>query len=91
MTLNEILRLPEMIPSDKRLHALIGVVFGSLYLSLGSPEFFYSPLVYLAFTIVIAWGIEIYQKLTSSGNYDNVDALAVAIGSTFVYIPYFLK
>jgi len=91
MTLNEFLRLPEMIPPDKRLHALIGVVFGSTYLLLELQHFFYEPLAYLAFTIALAWGIEIYQKATNSGNYDNLDALAVVIGSVFVYLPYFLK
>ena len=81
--LNKLLRLPEKIPCDKRIHALGGALIASLLLSIG--------LVYwavLSAVIVLAWGIEVYQLYTKSGHYDNYDALAVVVGGLIVMLPY---
>ena len=83
--LNKILRYPEKIPCDKRLHMLIGVVLVSIL-----TIFTTSILVVSIVLISLAWGIEVYQKLTKSGTYDNYDALAVVIGGLIVYLSHIL-
>lgn len=84
--LNKIVRYPEKIPCDKRLHMLIGVV----YVIMGT--LFKIPIIYLAGGLpVVAWGIEYFQKRTKSGTYDNWDATAVIIGGLMVLIPYFIE
>jgi len=86
MLLNKILRYPEKIPNDKRLHALIGVALASILLSFNIDLYSFTVAMFS-----VAWGIEFYQKLTKSGTYDNLDALAVLVGGIFVLIPYCLK
>jgi len=86
MLLNKILRYPEKIPNDKRLHALIGVVLASILLSFNINLYSFTVAMFS-----VAWGIELYQKLTKSGTYDNLDALAVLVGGIFVLIPYCMK
>ena len=78
MTLNQLLRLPEKIPNDKRLHFMIGVVYTSILVM-----FTLNLWIILTTLIALAWGIEVFQKITKSGNYDNLDALAVVIGGLF--------
>jgi len=79
--LNKILRFPEKIPCDKRLHMLIGVVLVSI-LSVFTTNVF----IVISTLVLIAWGIEVYQKFTKSGTYDNWDAVAVVVGGLIVYI-----
>ena len=79
--LNRIIRYPEKIPCDKRLHMLIGVVLVSILTILTANVFIIIPSL-----ITLAWGIEFYQKFTKSGTYDNWDALAVVIGGLIVYV-----
>jgi len=83
--LNRIIRYPEKIPCDKRLHMLIGVVLVSILTIFTINVFIIIPSL-----ITLAWGIEIFQKLTKSGTYDNYDALAVVIGGLIVYISHIL-
>jgi len=84
--LNKILRYPEKIPSDKRLHALIGVVLSSILLSLNINLY-----IFIAVLFIVAWGIEYYQLATKSGNFDHYDAIAVVVGGLLVLAPYLLK
>jgi len=83
--LNKILRLPEKIPNDKRLHMLIGVVLVSILTIFTINVFIVSIAL-----ISLAWGIEFYQKFTKSGTYDNYDALAVVAGGLIVYASHIL-
>jgi len=79
MNLRELL---EQIPCDKRLHALIGVVYASILLLLSLP------MLYVAVSLVIiAYGIEFYQLHTKSGQFEHWDAIAVIIGGLLVMIP----
>jgi len=79
--LNKILRYPEKIPCDKRLHMLIGVVLVSIL-----TIFTINVWIVSIALIAVAWGIEVYQKLTKSGTYDNYDALTVVAGGLIVYL-----
>jgi len=83
--LNKILRYPEKIPCDKRLHMLIGVVLVSIL-----TIFTINVWVVSATLLIIAWGIEFYQKLTKSSTYDNYGALAVVAGGLIVYLSHIL-
>ena len=83
--LNKLLRFPEKIPCDKRLHMLIGVILVSIL-----TIFTTNVLVVSITLITLAWGIEVYQKLTKSGTYDNYDALAVVAGGLIVYLSHIL-
>jgi len=80
--LNKLLRYPEKIPKDKLLHALIGTVAASIMFILG-----FAWLVVVSASITLAWGIEVHQMYTKSGEYDNYDALAVMVGAAIVIIP----
>jgi uncharacterized membrane protein len=81
MKLNDLIRYPEKIPCDKRLHALVGVVFTSILLSLGVALM---PVFLMLITFGI--GIELYQKNTNAGTFDIFDALATIIGGAFVML-----
>jgi len=83
--LNKILRFPEKIPCDKRLHMLIGVVLVSIL-----SVFTINVFIVIPTMVFVAWGIEFYQKLTKSGTYDNWDAIAVVAGGLIVYISHIL-
>ena len=83
--LNTILRYPEKIPCDKRLHMLIGVVLVSIL-----TIFTVNVFVVIFALVLIAWGIEFYQKFTKSGTYDNWDAIAVVAGGLIVYVSHIL-
>lgn len=84
--LNKLLRLPEKIPADKRLHMLIGVVLVSIL-----TTFTVSMYIVLIPLAILAWGIEFYQKFTKSGTYDNWDAIAVVVGGLIVYASHILR
>jgi hypothetical protein len=85
-TLNKLMRLPEIIPCDKRIHFIVGTVLMSILLTIGS-----NIVVATVITVVVAFGIEIYQKKTKSGKYEILDAIAVIIGSLFVLMPLIAK
>jgi hypothetical protein len=82
MKLSDIMRYPEIIPCDKRLHALAGVVFTSILLSLGV-----ALMPVLLMLIAFGIGIEMYQRNTNTGAFDIFDALATIIGGAFVLLP----
>ena len=84
--LNKLLRLPEMVPCDKRIHALVGTVIAAVLLSIGLAVY-----VVLIVIVIIAWGIEVYQLVTKSGQYDNWDAVAVVLGGLLVILPILLR
>jgi len=83
--LNKILRFPEKLRCDLRLHMLIGVVLVSIL-----TIFTVNVFIVLSTLVLIAWGIEFYQKLTKSGTYDNWDAIAVVVGGLIVYLSHIL-
>jgi len=80
-TLNKIIRYPEKMPCDKRLHMIIGVLYISMLTIFTLNVFIIIPSL-----ITLAWGIEFFQKFTKSGTYDNWDAIAVIAGGLIVYI-----
>ena len=79
--LNKILRYPEIIPCDKRLHFLVGAVVASVMV------LFIKPIVVFILGLFISFGIEYYQKLTKSGKFDRYDALATIAGFIVVITP----
>jgi len=83
--LNSMLRYPEKLRCDLRLHMLIGVVLVSIL-----TIFTINVWVVSIALIAVAWGIEFYQKLTKSGTYDNYDALVVVVGGLIVYLSHIL-
>jgi len=83
--LNKILRYPEKLRCDLRLHMLLGVV-----LVAGLTIFTTNVFIIIPSLITLAWGIEFYQKFTKSGTYDNYDALAVVVGGLIVYLSHIL-
>jgi len=83
--INEIIRYPEKIPCDKRMHFMIGVVTIAVLTTLTLNAFIVMP-----FLVALAWGIEFYQKFTKSGTYDNWDAVAVVAGGLIVYASHIL-
>jgi len=83
--LNKILRYPEKLRCDLRLHMLLGVVLVSIL-----TIFTINVWVVSIALIAVAWGIEVYQKFTKSGTYDNWDAIAVVAGGLIVYLSHIL-
>jgi hypothetical protein len=84
--LNKLMRLPEEVPCDKRMHFIVGTVLMSILLTIGS-----NIVIATVITVIVAFGIEIYQRITKSGKYEILDAIAVIIGSLFVLIPFIVK
>jgi len=80
------MRLPEKLPCDKRIHFIAGTVLMSLLLTLGV-----NIVISSIITVIVAFGIEIYQKHTGSGKYEILDAVAVIVGGLFVLLPYLVK
>jgi len=83
--INSILRYPEKLRCDLRLHILIGVV-----LVAGLTIFTLNVFIIIPTLVLLAWGIEFFQKFTKSGTYDNWDAIAVVIGGLIVYASHIL-
>jgi hypothetical protein len=84
--LNKLMRLPEEVPCDKRIHFIVGTVLMSLLLTFNT-----NIVISFIITTFVAFGIEIYQKKTKSGKYEIFDAIAVIIGSLFVLMPFIVK
>jgi len=80
-----IMRLPEQIPSDKRLHFMIGTVLTAILTIFTVNVFIVMPTL-----ITLAWGIELFQKWTKSGQFDHYDALSVVAGGLIVYLSHIL-
>jgi len=85
-TLNKIIRYPEIIPCDKRMHMLIGTVFTAILTIFTVNVFIVIPSL-----IALSWGIEYFQKWTKSGQFDNYDALAVMVGGLMVYASHIIQ
>jgi len=83
--INSILRYPEKLRCDLRLHMLIGVVLVAILTIFTVNVFVIAPIL-----VTASWGIEIFQKITKSGTYDNYDALAVVAGGLIVYLSHML-
>jgi len=83
--LNKILRYPEKLRCDLRLHMLIGVVVVAILTIFTVNIFVIAPIL-----VTVSWGIELFQKITKSGTYDNWDAVAVVAGGLIVYLSHIL-
>jgi hypothetical protein len=45
----------------------------------------------LGLLVLVAYGIEYFQKWTKSGHFDHWDAIAVILGGLTVLAPYLIK
>ena len=81
----KIIRYPEKIPCDKRMHFMVGVFYTAIL-----TVFTVNVFIVIPFLVALAWGIEFFQKWTKSGTYDNYDALAVVAGGLIVYLSHIL-
>ena len=81
MNLNKILRYPEEIPSDKRLHYIIGTVLTAIV-----AIFTVNLYIMLCLLVLVAYGIEYGQRWTKSGHFDHLDAIAVILGGLTVMV-----
>ena len=84
--MNRLVRWPEKLPCDKRMHWVIGSVFTAILLCMPL-----SMVTVVAALVGLAWGIEVSQKVLKWGTYDNWDAVAVVIGGLIVMLPYIVK
>ena len=78
----KLLRLPEKIQCDKRMHFMVGSVFTSLAMCI-IPQLY----IIVMLAVALAWGIEFSQRIFAWGDYDNMDAIAVVAGSFVVILP----
>ena len=76
-----LLRYPEKIPCDKRLHFMIGTVLTAFI-----AIFTVSIYIMLGLLVFVAYGIEYGQKWTKSGHFDHWDAIAVILGGLTVMV-----
>lgn len=83
--LNKIIRFPEIIPKDKRLHFLCGAVLASLL------SFFTPTLYIIILGVIISVGLEFYQRITKSGQFEYMDMLATFLGFLVVLLPQLYK
>lgn len=83
--LNKILRLPERIPCDKRIHFLVGSIIASILV------LFMQPAYVLTIGMFLSIGLEYYQKYTKSGNFNITDMIATISGFLVVLLPVAVK
>ena len=76
----KMLRYPEKLRCDLRLHMLIGVVLVAIIAPLTL-----NPYILLPILVLVSYGIEFYQRWTKSGHFDHWDAIAVMLGGLTVY------
>lgn len=76
------IKVLDNIPKDKLLHFAIGCVAFS-FLS------FITLTIAIVGTLLLGIGIEIYQKITGSGKFEMLDAIAVWLGGVVVALPLF--
>ena len=90
MKINELARLPEKIPCDKRLHYMLGTWFAfiEVVILVLTVLNVITLLIALILLCVFAWAIEFSQKWLKWGKYDNNDALAVVLGGLIVILPF---
>lgn len=71
-----------VVPDDKAIHFLLGnIAYFTFFAIVDSGSWGFA----LAFVLVaaLAWGIELLQKATNMGVYENEDALVMLAGSFF--------
>jgi len=92
----KLMRLLQKIPTDKAYHALGGTIVGSIVLmiitaldTVGIDQFAWLML-YTVTMLTVGWGIELFQIYTRSGQYDNMDAIAVILGALVPALPFAL-
>ena len=83
--LNKILRFPERIPCDKRIHFLVGSIIASMLV------LFIQPAYVLTIGIILGIGLEYYQKYTKSGNFEIMDIISTISGFLVVLLPVTVK
>jgi len=81
----KLLRLPEVIPCDKRIHYMVGSWFTLILLTITTNYMWL-----LILSILFAYSIELTQKIFKWGSYDLKDAVATFTGSSVVMIAYSL-
>jgi len=92
--LSKLIRLLQRVPVDKAYHMLGGAIIGSVLLTVlamityTSLDMLLGISAYVILVTCIAWGIEIFQLYSKTGQYDNYDAIAVLLGSTIVLMPF---
>jgi len=86
VTLNSIIRLPEKIPCDKRIHFIAGSIIASILLAVIA-----SIAVSFFAVAFAAIAVEVFQKLTKTGEFSCLDCLAVIVGGGFVFLPFFIR
>ena len=95
----EILRLPEKIPCDKRIHFIVGsvftlfigiifILFSSIFSSTFNLSFLTEIIIISILSGLFAYGIEISQKVFKWGTYDLIDAIATFSGSFIVILSF---
>ena len=77
----EIMRYPEKIRCDLRLHFMIGTVL-TAFITIFTVNLY----IMLGLLILVAYGIEYGQKWTKSGHFDHLDAIAVILGGLTVMV-----
>ena len=77
----EIMRYPEKIRCDLRLHFMIGTVLTAFI-----AIFIVNLYIMLGLLLLVAYGIEYGQKWTKSGQFEHWDAIAVILGGLTVMV-----
>ena len=86
MNIYKILRYPEIIPCDKRLHFILGVTF-SFIVSIITGNIYIETISIVLF----GFGIELFQYITKSGKVELLDAVATIIGGLFIIVEQIIR
>jgi len=81
----KLLRSPEAIPCDKRMHFIVGSTITLAVLLLG-----FNLIITFILSLSLAYLIELTQKIFKWGEYDLRDAAATFAGSSVVIIAYII-
>jgi len=84
--LNSLIRYPERIPCDKRLHFMLGVVYMAIACVCTDNH-----IVQVGCMVAFGYGIEFAQRETGSGKFEHWDALAVIAGGTVVFLSHYFR
>ena len=81
---DKILKLGKRIAADKWRHFYVGILMGIILQMLArwiyNPPLIYATLLALSGVIAISYGFELFSKITGTGIYDFMDAVASVIG-----------
>lgn len=73
------------IAADKKKHFFVGILMGAVLQAFFSfllkTHFILSIVLTLIFSIVIAYGFELFSKFTGKGHYEIMDAVAGVAGA----------